>query len=104
MMMDFSQLAVTIDAQRNGEMVMIRPQIDNPVPLTLQYKLSVRQNSGGGESNISQRGDVQSGVVSGTTVSLTVPQGASCLVHLEVFQGETLVRSVDRDCDGALVK
>ena len=104
MMMDFSQLAVSIDAHRNGEMVLIRPQLDNPLPLTLQYKLSVRQRGANGESNISQRGEVQSGVASGTTISMTVPAGADCVVHLEVFKDDVLVKAVERSCDGTELK
>lgn len=104
MMMDFSHLAVTIDTHRNGEMVLIRPHIDNPQPLTLQYRLQVRQSGANGESTISQRGEVQSGVASGTSISMTVPAGADCVVHLEVFQDDTLVKAVQRTCDGSAIQ
>lgn len=97
-MIDFSQLAVSIDAERNGAIVMIRPHIENPQPLTLQYRLSVRQSSAGGESNINQQGDIQTGA-SANTISLNVPTGARCQVHLEIYQDAALVKAVDRACE-----
>lgn len=99
-MMDFSQLAVTIDSQRNGAMVMIRPHIENPVPLTLQYRMTVSQRSVHGTSSINQQGDVRSGVPA-NSVSISLPSGAKCQVHLELFQQNALVKEIDSDCSGA---
>ena len=78
-MMDVSQLAVSVDTQRHGAMVVIRPHIENPVPLTLQYRMTVSQKS----------------------VSLNLPAGGTCQVHLQVFQQDTLVKEVDSACGGA---
>ncbi|MGV8917245.1 MAG: curli-like amyloid fiber formation chaperone CsgH [Pseudomonas sp.] len=100
-MMDFSQLAVSIDTQRNGGVVMVRPHIENPTPLTLQYRMTVRQNSAGGTSSINQQGDIQSGVMS-SSVTLSMPAGATCQVHLEVFEQDVLVKAVDGSCDGVV--
>lgn len=99
-MMDFSQLAVAIDAQRHGAMVVIRPHIDNPTPATLQYRMTVSQSNAGNTSNISQGGELQNGSAA-SSISLSVPQGATCTVHLEVFHGDALVQAVDGACDGA---
>jgi hypothetical protein len=99
-MMDFSQLAVAIDAQRHGTMVQIRPRIDNPTSATLHYRMTVTQRSAGNTSNLSQGGDIHNGNAA-NSISLSVPQGATCTVHLEVFQGDALVKAVDGACDGA---
>jgi hypothetical protein len=99
-MMDFSQLAVSIDLQRDHGTVMIRPHIENPVPLSLQYRMAVQQVSASGTSGIHQQGDVQSGVPA-NSVRLTMPAGATCLVHLEVFQNDTLLKAVDASCGTA---
>ena len=99
-MMDVSQLAVSIDTQRHGAMVVIRPHIENPVPLTLQYRMTVSQKSVNGTSSINQQGDVQSGVLA-NSVSLNLPAGGTCQVHLQVFQENTLVKEVDSACEGA---
>lgn len=99
-MMDFSQLAVSIDAQRNGAMVVIRPHIDNPTTAALHYRMTVTQRSSGNTSNINQAGELQNGSAA-NSISLSVPQGATCTVHLEVFHGDALVQAVDGACDGA---
>lgn len=98
-MMDFSQMAVSIDMQRQGASVMIRPHIENPTPVSLQYRMLVKQISVNGNSEINQAGDVQSGVA-GNTVSLNIPEGADCRVHLEIYQHDTLIKAVDRSCSG----
>lgn len=98
--MDFSQLAVSIDTQRHGAMVVIRPHIDNPFPLTLQYRMTVSQSSAHGTSSINQQGEVQSGVA-GNSVSLNLPADGTCQVHLQVFQQDTLLKEVDGSCKGA---
>jgi hypothetical protein len=98
-MMDVSQLAVSIDTQRNGAIMMIRPHIDNPTPLTLQYRLTVRQRSAGGNSSINQQGDIQTGI-SSASVRLSLPAGATCQIHLEVFQQNALLREVEGSCEG----
>jgi len=96
-MMDFTQLVVTVDAQRSGSMVVIRPHLENPAPLTLHYRMTVRQTSAQGTSAIDQQGDLQSGVAA-NSVSLSLPAEATCQVHLEVFDRTTLIKSVDSDC------
>ena len=96
-MMDFSQLAVTIDAQRHGAVVVIRPHIENPVPLTLQYRMTVQQSSANGTSSINQQGDVQSGVPA-NTVTLNMPADATCNVHLQVYRDNYLIKEVDSAC------
>ncbi|MDB5983442.1 MAG: Uncharacterized protein JWQ69_4457 [Pseudomonas sp.] len=98
-MMDFSQLAVSIDMQRDGGIVMIRPHIENPTPLSLHYRMAVQQSSSSGTSGIHQKGEVQSGVP-GNSVSLSMPAGATCQVHLEVFQNDTLLKAIDASCSG----
>ena len=98
-MMDFSQLAVSIDTQRNGGVVMIRPHIENPTPLTLQYRMTVSQSSAAGNSTINQQGDIQNGTPS-SSVRLSLPAGATCQVRLEIFQNETLVKEVVDACEG----
>lgn len=99
-MMDISQVAVAIDAQRSGAMVEIRPRIDNPTTAALHYRMTVTQRSAGNISNLSQGGELQNGSAA-NSVSLSVPPGATCTVHLEVFQGDALVKAVDGACDGA---
>jgi hypothetical protein len=96
-MMDFTQLVVTVDAQRNGSTVVIRPHLENPAPLTLHYRMTVRQTSDQGTSAIDQQGDLQSGVAA-SSVSLSLPAEATCQAHLEVFDRTTLIKSVDSDC------
>ena len=98
--MDFSQLGVSIEMQRSGAIVMIRPHIKNPTPLSLQYRMVVRQSSSNGSADISQNGEVQSGVAS-SAVSLSMPKDATCQVHLEIFQNDTLLREIDSSCSGA---
>ena len=95
--MDLTQLVVTVDAQRSGSTVVIRPRLENPAPLTLQYRMTVRQNSAQGTSAINQQGDLQSGVAA-NSVSLNLPPEATCQVHLEVFDQSSLIKSVDSDC------
>lgn len=98
-MMDFTQLVVTVDAQRNGSTVVIRPHLENPAPLTLQYRMTVRQISAQGTSAINQEGDLQNGVAANSiSLSLSLPAEATCQVHLEVFDRTTLIKSVDSDC------
>ena len=98
--MDFSQLAVAIDAQRHGAMVVIRPHIDNPTTAALHYRMTVTQRSAGNTSNINQAGELQNGS-GANSISLSLPPGATCTVHLEVFQGAALLKAVDGACDGA---
>ena len=98
-MMDFSQLTVSIEMQRNAGIVMIRPHIENPTPLSLQYRMTVRQSSSNGSAGIRQQGEVQSGV-SSNGVSLSMPEGATCQVHLEIFQNDTLLKEIDSSCSG----
>ena len=98
--MDFSQLAVAIDAQRHGAMVVIRPHIDNPTTATLHYRMTVTQRSAGNTSNINQAGELQNGNAAGS-IGLSLPPGATCTVHLEVFQHAALLKAVDGACDGA---
>lgn len=95
--MDFTQLVVTVDAQRSGSTVVIRPHLENPAPLTLHYRMTVRQTSAQGTSAIDQQGDLQRGVAA-NSVSLSLPAEATCQVHLEVFDRTTLIKSVDSDC------
>jgi hypothetical protein len=99
-MMDFKQLVVTVDAQRNGSTVVIRPHLENPAPLTLQYRMTVRQISAQGTSAINQQGDLQNGIAA-NSVSLNLPAEATCQVHLEVFDRTTLIKAVDSDCGEA---
>lgn len=98
-MMDFSQLAVSIDTQRNDGIVLIRPRMENPTPLTLQYRMTVTQHSVGGDSTINQKGEIQSGAPS-SSVRLSLPAGATCQVHLEVFQQDRLVKAIEGSCEG----
>lgn len=102
-MIDVSHLAVSIDMQRQGGIVMIRPHIESPTPVSLQYRMAVQQSSPSGNAGIHQEGEVQSGVPA-NSVSLNMPQGATCLVHLEVFQNDTLLKAVDGECSGASAK
>lgn len=102
-MMDVSQLAVSIDMQRLGGVVIIRPHIENPTPLTLHYRMAVQQSSASGNAGMSQEGEVQSGV-SGNSVSLNMPAGATCQVHLEIFQNDTLLKAIDGSCSDAVAK
>lgn len=99
-MIDFSQLALAIDAERVGSAVLIRPRIDNPTPLTLDYRLTVTQVSNGYNSRINQGGEITTGSVP-STVRITLQAGGSCQAHLEVFQAQTLIKSLDRNCDEA---
>jgi len=96
-MIDISQLSVSIDAQRQGEAVLIRPRLQNPTPLTLQYRMTVSQRSANGTSSVNQSGDLQTGNT-GSLISLSMPVDATCQVHLEVFQGDQLVKTADSDC------
>jgi hypothetical protein len=96
-MIDVSQLVVSIDMQRQDGIVIIRPHIENPTPLSLHYRIAVQQNSASGSAGINQEGEVRSGAPA-NSVSLNMPHGASCLVHLEVFQNGTLVQAVDGTC------
>lgn len=98
-MIDFSQLAVSIDTHREGAAVLIRPHIENPVPLTLHYRLSVSQRSAAGTSNINQQGDIATGA-SFSTVRLSLPSGATCVVRLEVLQDDVTVKAVEQRCEG----
>lgn len=97
-MIDVSQLAVTIQTQRNGEAVLIRPHLQSPTPLTLQYSMTISQNSHAGTSSISQSGELQSDTPAGL-VQLSMPSGARCMVHLEVFQYDRLIKAVDSTCE-----
>ncbi|HKS12103.1 MAG TPA: curli-like amyloid fiber formation chaperone CsgH [Pseudomonas sp.] len=95
--MDYSQLAVAIDTEYRDTAVLIRPRIDNPVPVTLGYRLSIRQTMGGNTSQINQQGELHTGEAS-SSVRLSLPENGTCRVHLEVFEEDTLITSVERDC------
>lgn len=96
-MIDTSQLVVSIDTQRQGEMMLIRPQLRSSTPMTLQYRMTVRRRSANGTSSIDQSGDLHSDSA-GSLISLSMPAGASCQVHLEVFQDDRLIQQVESDC------
>lgn len=98
-MIDYSQLAVSIDTQRDGGIVVIRPQLENPTPLTLRYQMKVSQSSSGGTSEIVQGGELQSGIA-GSIVRLSLPAGAVCNVQLSIFDQQALVKTMDTRCDG----
>ena len=98
-MIDLSQLVVAIDTHREGAMVSIRPHIENPIPLTLRYKMAVSQRSLAGTSSINQQGDIQTGAP-GSFVQLSIPPQATCNIHLELFQEDVLVKSIDQNCSG----
>jgi hypothetical protein len=98
-MIDYSQLAVSIDTQRDGGIVVIRPHLENPTPLTLRYQMKVSKSSSGGTSEILQGGELQSGI-EGSIVRLSLPEGAVCNVRLQVFDHQALVKAVDRQCEG----
>jgi len=97
-MIDLSQLALSIDAHRDGTAVIISPHIENPTPLTLRYRMVVSQHSGGNTSNVSQQGDIETGLTP-SSVRLSLPTGATCTVHLEVLQGDQTVKALDQRCD-----
>lgn len=97
-MMDFSQLAVTIDTWHTAGTVVIRPHIENPFPLTLQYRMTVMQSSAQGTSSINQQGDVQTGVLA-NTVTLSLAADASCQVRLQVLEGDVLLKQVEAPCN-----
>lgn len=97
-MIDISQLVVSIDTQRNAEAVLISPLLQSPAPLTLQYRLSVRQTSINGTSSISQSGDLHSGVAS-SVVQISLPSGATCQIHLQVLQDNQVLKQLERDCE-----
>ncbi|MDO7912485.1 curli-like amyloid fiber formation chaperone CsgH [Pseudomonas monteilii] len=96
--MDYSHLTVSIDTERSDNAVLIRPRIDNPVPLTLGYRMTIRQDSGGNTSSINQQGQLQTGQASSSVRLGLVADGGSCSVHLEVFADQTLITAIDRDC------
>ena len=96
-MMDTSQPVVSIDTQRQGDTMLIRPHLRSSTPLTLRYRMTVRRSSTNGTSSINQSGDLQSDSA-GSLISLTMPAGASCQVQLEVFQNDRLVQQVESDC------
>ncbi|MCF7535316.1 curli-like amyloid fiber formation chaperone CsgH [Pseudomonas petrae] len=91
------KLVVTVDAQRSGSTAVIRPHLENPAPLTLQYRMTVRQISAQGTSTINQQGDLQNGVPA-NSVSLNLRAEATCQVHLDVFDQSTLIKALDSDC------
>lgn len=99
-MMDLSQLAVSIDTLRDGEMVIIRPYLEHPAPLTLRYQLDVQQQHVGGQSSINQQGELRAGGLSGS-VRLSLPAGASCLVRLQVLQQGRVVLEKKQACESA---
>lgn len=96
-MIDVSELVVSIDTQRHGETVLIQPQLESPTPLTLQYRLTIRQSSARGTSSINQSGDLQSGR-SSSVVSMSLPSGATCEVHLDVLHDNQVLKQVDSSC------
>jgi len=100
-MIDYSQLAVSIDTQRDGGVVEIRPRLENPTPITLRYQMKVSQSSSGGTSEILQGGELRSGAA-GSIIRLSLPAGAMCNVHLQVFDQQALLKAVDRQCEGQL--
>ncbi|MCD5995615.1 hypothetical protein KDX38_18550 [Pseudomonas sp. CDFA 602] len=97
-MIDVSQVVIAVDTQRVGESIIIRPMLQSPSALTLQYRMTVRQSSSNGTSSINQNGELHSGT-DASVVQLSMPAGASCQVHLEVFQDDTLLKQVDSACD-----
>ena len=99
-MIDLSQLVVAIDTHREGTAVLIRPYIENPTPLTLQYRMAVSQRSTAGTSSINQQGDLQTGA-SPSLVRLSIPPEAACNIRLELFQDGVMIKAVDKSCDGA---
>lgn len=96
-MIDAAQLVVSIDTQRHGEAVLIRPQLHSATPLTLQYRMTVRRSSINGTSSINQSGDLQSDTA-GSVISLSMPAGSSCQVHLDVYQDDRLIQQIESDC------
>lgn len=96
-MIDISHLVVSIDTQRDGAAVIIRPHVESPMPLSLRYQLTVRQQGAAGTSSVSQQGEVQSGQAT-ALVRLSLPPGTACLAHLEVFQEGLLIKEVEKDC------
>lgn len=99
-MMDLSHLVVSIDSQRNGEIVIIRPRIDNPTPLTLQYRMTVQKHSPSGQSSSNQQGDFETGTTM-ASVSVNLPADATCQVHLQVLEQNTVIKEIDSACDGS---
>ncbi|MFF7709953.1 curli-like amyloid fiber formation chaperone CsgH [Pseudomonas sp. NPDC007930] len=98
-MIDYSHLAVFIDSQRDGAAVIIRPRLANPQPLALRYRMTVTQQSSAGTSNIAQGGELRSDASAGS-VRLSVPAGATCQVHLEVFDEDRLIKALEAPCEG----
>ncbi|WP_213878961.1 curli-like amyloid fiber formation chaperone CsgH [Pseudomonas sp. dw_358] len=96
-MIDISQLVISLGMQRHGDMVLIRPQLQNPTPMSLRYRLAVRQQSAAGTSSIGQQGELRTGQ-DPVLVRLSVPAGARCTVHLEVFEQDLLIRTIDEAC------
>jgi hypothetical protein len=96
-MIDAAQAVISINTQRQGEVVVIRPQLHSPTPLTLQYRMTVRRNSANGTSSIDQSGTLQNDNTA-SLISLSMPAGASCQVHLEVYQNDRQVQQIDSDC------
>jgi hypothetical protein len=39
--------------------------------------------------------------VPANSVSISLPSGAKCQVHLQLFQQNALVKEIDSDCSGA---
>jgi hypothetical protein len=95
---DVSQMSIAIDAQRQGQVVLIRPQLQNPTPLTLQYRMTVRTGGASGTSSVSQAGDLQTGP-GNAVVSLSLPAGGTCEIRLQVFDGTALVKEATSGCE-----
>ncbi|WNW14397.1 curli-like amyloid fiber formation chaperone CsgH (plasmid) [Pseudomonas sp. DTU_2021_1001937_2_SI_NGA_ILE_001] len=98
-MIDLAQLVVSLDTQRVGDMLQIRPHLESPPALTLQYRLTVRQNGPAGTSSLSQSGELHSGETSSALVQLSLPPGATCLAHLDLLQDGQLLKQLDGPCE-----
>lgn len=98
-MIDFSQLVASIELQRQGNIVIIRPHIENPVPITFQYRLEITQHGPGGASNIHQQGNIRPDSTP-ASVRLVVSPEASCYSHLQVLYQDEIVKDISQLCEG----
>lgn len=101
-MIDFPQLVVSVDIQRNGSEVLITPHIENPTPVTLRYSMAVRQRSSAGTSSINQEGDIQTGATS-SRVRLSIPPEAACSIKLDLIQDGKVIKTVEKSCDNPAI-
>jgi hypothetical protein len=60
----------------------------------------VTQRGSAGTSSINQEGQIDTGGAA-SFIRLSVPAGASCSAHLELFQEQTQVAVMDRACEAA---